>query len=203
MEFLSRAPGNPVKLGILPGSFNPPTRAHLGLAEAALAEIDQVVLVLPRNFPHKNYADADFAQRARMLRASVGSHPHLSAATSEGGLFHEIAQECRAAYGPDAQLALVCGRDAADRFVTWDYGDPQAIDRMLEAFQLLVASRPGPYQPPAHLQHRIRALALPDDLGDISASDVRRRIRADLPWEHLVPQAIIAMVREIYRPPAT
>ena len=164
--------------------------------------MDQVVLVLPRNFPHKNYADADFAQRARMLRLVAGCRPHLSAATSEGGLFYEIAQECRAAYG-DVQLALVCGRDAADRFVTWDYGDPQAIDRMLEAFQLLVASRPGPYQPPAHLRHRIRALALPDDLGDISASDVRRRIRADLPWEHLVPQAIIAMVREIYRPPAT
>jgi nicotinic acid mononucleotide adenylyltransferase len=165
--------------------------------------MDQVVLVLPRNFPHKDYADADFAQRAHMLRVSASSRPHLSAATSEGGLFHEIAQECRAAYGPDAQLALVCGRDAADRFVTWDYGDPHAIDRMLEVFQLLVASRPGPYEPPAHLQHRIRTLAMPDGLGAISASDVRHRIRAGLAWEHLVPPAIVPMVREIYRPPAT
>lgn len=165
--------------------------------------MDQVVLVLPRNFPHKNYADADFDQRARMLQVSAGSHPHLSAATSEGGLFHEIAQECRAAYGTDAQLALVCGWDAADRFVTWDYGVPHAIDRMLEGFQLLVASRPGPYKPPAHLRRRIRTLAMPDDLGAISASEVRRRVRAGLAWEHLVPQAIVPMVREIYRPPAT
>jgi len=69
MEFLSRSREQPARLGILPGSFNPPTRAHLALAEAALAELDEVVLVLPRAFPHKNYDGASFVQRADMLRA--------------------------------------------------------------------------------------------------------------------------------------
>lgn len=202
MEFLSPAEGIPARLGILPGSFNPPTRAHLGLAEAALAEMDAVVLVLPRNFPHKNYADADFTQRTAMLRVAASRHPRLSAAVSDGGMFLEIVQECRAAYGKHAQLALLCGRDAAERFVNWDYGDPHAVDRMLESFHLRVASRQGPYEPPARLRHAIRTLAAPDDLDAISASDVRRRVRAGLPWEHLVPQAIVPMVREIYRPPA-
>jgi len=202
MEFLSRAAGSPAHLGILPGSFNPPTRAHLGLAEAALAELDEVVLVLPRSFPHKSYTDADLAQRAAMLRLSAASHPRLSAAISEGGLFHQIAIECRASYGAGVQFSLVCGRDAADRFVTWDYGDTRAPGQLLEAFQLLVASRQGPYQPPAHLHHRIRALPVPDDLDPISATEVRRRIRAGLAWEHLVPEAVVPMVRRIYRPPA-
>jgi len=202
MQFLSPCPDRPARLGILPGSFNPPTRAHLALAEAALVELDEVVLVLPRTFPHKNYDGASFAQRADMLRASLHGRPRLAAATSVGGLFIEIAQECRAAYGPNVALAFVCGRAAAERMVGWNYGKSNAINRMLEIFQLLVAFREGAYEPPQHLRQHIRPLALPADVNAISASDVRRRIREGAPWQHLVPDAIVPMVREIYRPPA-
>jgi nicotinate (nicotinamide) nucleotide adenylyltransferase len=202
MEFLSRHRAKPDRLGILPGSFNPPTRAHLALAEAALAELDEVVLVLPRFFPHKTYDGASFTQRADMLRSVLDQRPGLAAAISDGGLFIEIAQECRAAYGPSVQLAFVCGRDAAERVVGWDYGNPNAINQMLETFQLLVAFRKGAYQPPPHLSQHIRALTLPADLNAVSASDVRRRIREGADWQHLVPGAIVPMVREIYRPPA-
>jgi nicotinate (nicotinamide) nucleotide adenylyltransferase len=205
MEFLVRPEGQPERLGILPGSFNPPTKAHLALAAAALAEMDHVLLVLPRAFPHKNYDGASFGQRSRMLVAAVDRQPRLAAAISEGGLFIEIAQECRAAYGPGVQLAFVCGRDAAERVVGWDYGKTNAINQMLETFQLLVACRQGAYEPPAHLRQYIRALALPADLNAVSASDVRRRIRERAPWQHLVPDAIVPILNEmrgIYRPPA-
>src|SRR5208283_6107234 len=101
---------------------------------------------------HKNYDGASFAQRADMLRALLDGRPRLAAAASVGGLFIEIADECRAAYGPHAGLAFVCGRDAAERMVGWDYGNPNAINRMLEKFQLLVACREGAYEPPSHLR---------------------------------------------------
>ena len=55
MEFFRRAAGRPNRLGILPGTFNPVTVAHLALAHAALRHVDEVVFVLPRVFPHKNY----------------------------------------------------------------------------------------------------------------------------------------------------
>jgi nicotinate-nucleotide adenylyltransferase len=204
MQFLSPHRGKPARLGILPGSFNPPTRAHLALAEAALGDLDEVVLVLPRVFPHKNYQGASFAQRADMLRAVLEHRPRLAAAASEGGLFIEIAQEFRAAYGPNVQLVFVCGRDAAERIVGWDYGNPNAINRMLETFQLLVACREGTYEPPPHLRQHIRALALPAGLDALSASDVRRRIREGAAWQHLVPGEIVPILSklgEIYRPP--
>jgi len=161
-----------------------------------------VVLVLPRAFPHKNYDGATFAQRANMLCAILDGRPRLFAATSKGGLFIDIAQECRAAYGPNVQLAFVCGRDAAERIVGWDYGNPNAINRMLKIFQLLVACREGTYEPPPRLRRYIRMLAFPADLNAISASDVRRRIREGVAWQHLVPDAIVPIVREIYGPPA-
>jgi len=135
----------------------------------------------------------------------IGNPGYIAAAISEGGLFIEIAQECRAAYGPGVQLAFVCGRDAAERVVGWDYGKTNAINQMLETFQLLVACRQGAYEPPAHLRQYIRALALPADLNAVSASDVRRRIRERAPWQHLVPDAIVPILNEmrgIYRPPA-
>ncbi len=79
MQFLTRIPTNPTRLGILPGSFNPPTQAHLALALAALANpqagLDEVVLVLPSAFPHKTFDGATFTQRAQMLRVLPLHHP--------------------------------------------------------------------------------------------------------------------------------
>ena len=200
MQFLTRPPGQVSRLGILPGSFNPPTRAHLILAEAALSKVDAIVLVLPRTFPHKDYTGADFTQRISMLCAAVDGRSRLSAAVSEGGLFAEIAEEYWAAHGSGTELAFVCGRDAAERIMTWDYGDPVRLTRMLETFRLLVASRDGEYDPPDVWRHRIDPLAVPEDLGAISASEVRRRIQARLAWESLVPEAIVPLVRRIYLP---
>ena len=60
IEFVQRASGIPRRLGILPGTFNPPTLAHIALARAALAQVDEVLFVLPREFPHKPYQGATF-----------------------------------------------------------------------------------------------------------------------------------------------
>jgi nicotinic acid mononucleotide adenylyltransferase len=172
----------------------------LALAEAALAVVEDVVLVLPATFPHKNFEGADFQQRSAMLAAAVDRHSRLAAATSQGGLFLEIAEECRAAYGHDTALTFVCGRDAAERVVSWPYDDPGSVQRMLRAFELLVASREGSYHPPEHLRGRVRQLDLPASFSAISATEVRRRIQQGHAWEELVPETIVPLVRRIYRP---
>src|ERR1039458_7945743 len=71
--------GNP-RLGVLPGTFNPVTVAHLALAEAALTIVDEVVFVLPRQFPHKTYSGAAFEQRAELLEMALEGEPRFSAA---------------------------------------------------------------------------------------------------------------------------
>ena len=152
MEFFRRAPGAPSRLGILPGAFNPPTLAHLALARAALGRLDEVVFVLPRVFPHKDFDGPGFDLRIQMLLAATANQPRFSVASTQGGLFLEIARECRALYGPRPELWFVCGSDAAERIVNWDYGQPGAFQRQLEEFGLLVASRLGGYQPPASMQ---------------------------------------------------
>ena len=198
LEFFRRAAGAPHVLGVLPAAFNPPTRAHLALASAALGIVDEVLLVLPREFPHKTYVEASFDQRRDMLLAATAGEAHYSVAASDRGLFVEIAGECREAYGEDVRLMFTCGRDAAERIIGWDYGEPDAFLRMLERFELLVAPRLGDLCFPAKMQERIQLLAVPDDLSAVSATAVRERVRRGEPWEDLVPPAIISMVRRIY-----
>ena len=198
MEFIRRAAGTPSRLGILPGAFHPPTRAHLAVARAALAVVDEVVFVLPRVFPHKEYERVSLADRVRLIEAATADELRFSVAITEGGLFIEIARECRQAYGPEAELWFVCGRDAAERIVNWDYGQPDAFRKMLGEFSLLVADRGGRYEPPPEMAGRIRHLPLPADYTGISATEVRNRIAAGLPWEHMVPESISGPVRQIY-----
>ena len=201
MDFFLRAAGSPRRLGVFPGAFNPPTRAHLALARAALTCVDEVVFVLPRVFPHKEYEGATLQQRVDMLRAALAREPRCSIAATEQGLFIDIARECGAAYGPDVDLAFLCGRDAAERIVNWDYGRPGAIAEMLRAFSLLVAVREGEYTPPPRLAHRIASLPLNEPLNDVSATLVRIRVGEGQSWEHLVPAEIREQVRALYRRP--
>ncbi len=106
MEFLRRASGSPQRVGVLPGAFNPVTVAHLALARAALSHFGpegaEVVFVLPKRLPHKSYSGATLLERLEILRAALTDGPRFSIALAEGGLFAEIAAECREAYGPNA-----------------------------------------------------------------------------------------------------
>lgn len=197
----ARSSAKPQRLGILPGSFNPPTLAHRELVYAAGFHVDEVLCVLPRVFPHKEYFGATLEQRLKMLAQTDLFMPY-SIAVSERGLFIEIARECRDHYGPSTKLSFLCGTDAAERILGWDYGRPGVVEEMLTEFDLLVAARGRVFEPPPRYRDRIKPLHLRDDLRnnwyDVSSTEVRQRIGAGQPWEHLVPPEIIEEVREIY-----
>ena len=198
MEFFRRADARPSRLAVFPGTFNPVTVAHIGLARAAQRVADEVVFVLPRVFPHKHYEGASFDQRVAMLLAATVGEPAFSVAASERGLFAEIAAECRAAYGPGARLSLLCGQDAAERIAGWNYGSPGAFCRMLREFDLLVAARHGEFAPAPEHAHAVEPLELEAGYRRISASEVRQRIARGEPFEELVPAGIAEMARRIY-----
>jgi nicotinate-nucleotide adenylyltransferase len=171
--------------------------AHLELAQAAIQSVDLIVYVVPRVFPHKEYSGATMEQRVEMLDAAGLALPHAIASTSQG-LFIDIAREFREHYGTDTQLSFVCGRDAAERILGWDYGRTGVVEEMLREFELLVAPRGGHFSPPAEYGHRIHTLNFPSVHAEVSSTEVRERIARGEPWEHLVPEKIRERVREIY-----
>jgi nicotinate-nucleotide adenylyltransferase len=183
------------KIAVLAGAFNPVTRAHLALAKAASGVVDEVLCVVPRVYPHKELEGASLEQRVEMLRRALG---HYRVERTEGGLFIEIARELRLKE-PDSEVHFVCGRDAAERILHWDYGEEGFAERMLEEFGLLVAARQGEFLVPQRFEGRVVALRLDGDFDEVSSTEVRRRIQLGEPWEHLVPPEIVDLVREVYR----
>jgi nicotinate (nicotinamide) nucleotide adenylyltransferase len=196
MEFVRGRPRGD-RAGILPGAFNPPTIAHLALIDAARAHVDQVICVLPREFPHKQYHGATFAQRLEMLDRIAAQHP-IDVAIADRGLFIDIAREARAAFEGPVEIAFLCGSDAAERIINWDYGDPDTSTHILDDFRLLVADRGIPFRPPSDFAGRIETLATAVDVNAVSSTEVRRRMAAREPWTELVPEQIRDLVSSIY-----
>lgn len=182
------------RIAILTGAFNPLTRAHVALADAARSVLGEVRCVVPRSYPHKEIQGASLDQRVEMLRKALG---HCRVERTEGGLFIEIAREIKMRE-PDAEVHFICGRDAAERILNWDYGEPDFAHRMLQEFGLLVAARQGEFEPPQPFRSRIVPIRLEGEFDEISSTEVRRRMRAREPWEHLVPEEIVSFVREVY-----
>jgi len=197
LEIIVRGVANPSRVALFPGAWNPPTIAHLEIARAALQWADEVVWVLPRAFPHKSFDEADFEARRQMLELIARSERGFSVGVSDGGLYAEIATEALDAY-PSAEIALACGRDAAERIAGWDYGRPGVFDEMVQRHRLLVAGRAGEYVVPEQHRGRIMNVLLPPGAHGVSSSEVRRLIHEGLHWEHLVPVPIIEFVRSLY-----
>jgi cytidyltransferase-like protein len=199
MEFRRRQIASQGKrVALVPGSYNPPTIAHRALIESALDHADEVVAVMPRTFPHKSYEGVPLEDRIRMLER-VSAQPY-SIAISEGGLFLEMCDEFQRVAGP-AEVSIVCGRDAAERILTWDYGPSVGVlDRMFEQFSLLVAARRGEFEAPAQFRDRVRALGIAGEHDALSSTEVRERIRSGAEWRHLVPESVAPLVERFYLP---
>lgn len=191
----SEKPGR--RLGILSAAFNPVTVAHLAIARQARRQygLDEVLFLLPLRLPHKEYTGASLPQRLEMLRAALAAEPQFSIGSTDRGLFLDIARECRPDYGPRAEFFFLCGRDAAERVATWDYGEEIPFGEQLRQFQVLVAPREGPYVPPAQWVGRMHPLSVSPGIAAVSSSTVREAIAAGKAWAHLVPAGAAAVIR--------
>lgn len=199
MDILTPVPAHPISsIGILPGSFHPVTRAHVALGEAALAHVDLVLFTMPRRFPHKEYEAVGLEDRLALVIAATRAEPRFAVAISEGGLFIEMAREVRALFPSSDTPWLICGRDAAERIVGWEYGEGDSIDAQLCQYGLLVAARQGSYRPPKRLGERVKELAMPPDWDTVSATEVRLRIARGGNWRELVPEEVLSEVERLY-----
>jgi nicotinate (nicotinamide) nucleotide adenylyltransferase len=185
-------------VALFPGAWNPPTVAHLAIARAALSWSDEVVWLLPRTFPHKSFDGAPFEDRLLMLRRIADDHAEFSVAIADRGLYVEMADEARDFFGPAPEIALLCGRDAAERIAGWDYGRPGVFDRMLESYSLLVAGRDGDYLPASRHADRVIQLPMGTGFDEVSSTEVRDRIRRGVSWRHLVPASIAETAASLY-----
>ena len=153
-----------MRIGAYPGTFTPPTVAHLAVARAALEQrrLDRVVLVLSRRPIDKEHVEVPtFDDRVAVVRAVAADEaPWLGVAVTEHRLLVDIAP------GFDV---LVMGADKWHQVVdTAYYGDAAARDRAVAALpELAIAPRAGLAVPGEHL------LEINDAHHAVSSSAVR------------------------------
>src|SRR5437899_1696718 len=169
LRWLRRAPAGisvkgadaprPPRLGVLSGTFNPPTRAHLALAEAALAALalEEVLFVLPEVLPHKDQLEASLEAREEMLLLAIARNPKFSAGVTSHGLFLDIHRAVVPHFPTDTRTYFLTGR--ALRTVAPPTGAPPAPRRhsmpprqpaLRPALRPAPAKSPVKSRPPKH-----------------------------------------------------
>ena len=188
------------RLGLLPAAFNPPTTAHLALADAAQRAVglDQVVYVLPEALPHKRIERPGTETRLGWLSLLRGNRADRAVATCPTGLVIDIVRAFGAVSGDHCEFFVIAGRDAAERYIAWDYGDGEPFSEQLRRFRLLVASRGGALAVAPELAGWILTFEIGPQHEPASSSRVRRAIRSGGPWLHMVPPEIRDDVRHAY-----
>ncbi|GIX47638.1 MAG: putative nicotinate-nucleotide adenylyltransferase [Candidatus Tectimicrobiota bacterium] len=201
--------GEPGRLGVLGGAYNPITLAHLAMADTARAAfgLHEVLFLLPQAPPHKPLVGATLEQRLDMMQLAVADRPYAAVGLCSHGLFIEIYEALAEVYRPLPEVFFLTGRDAAERVLTWPYDDAEAaLRQMFTAFQLIVCDRNGAFVLPddprlAPYRHRIHRCVLPPPYRHISSTAVRERCRQGLPIDDLVPAVVAAYIEQhrLYR----
>jgi hypothetical protein len=171
-----------VAVGAYPGTFNPPTVAHLAIAEAARrqGQLDRVDLVVSRIPLGKDPTDPPFEQRAAVLEAMASSRDWLGVKLTDQQLIADLAA------GYDA---VVLGADKWDQIndPAWYAGSTSARDDVLVRLpRLLLVPRP-PHDIPEQLLPGTLVLQIDPDHRVVSASGARA---GRLDW--MVPEALAA-----------
>lgn len=176
-----------MKLGLFGGTFDPPHLGHfLAAVDAAEAlELDQVVWVPAATQPLKaGVAVADAAHRLEMTRLTVAGDPRFSVEALElerGGLSFTIdtLRTFRERH-PGAALFLLLGADAAASLPKWR--EPGAIRALSE---IVVLTRGGDGLVPSAGVRTLSTRRV-----DISASEIRARVRLGRSIRGFVPEAV-------------
>ncbi len=180
------------RLGLLPSAFDPPTVAHVALGDVAQRcfGLDQIVYALPEAMPHKEVCRPTVEDRLDWLVRIAAGRADRAVSRCSGGLVIDIVQDFRAVVGEAARLFVIAGRDAAERFAAWDYGDGVPFAEQLQCYAMLVAARGGEYTVPPEHEGRILPFEIDVRSAQASSSAVRSAIRSGRPWSHFVPAEI-------------
>jgi nicotinate-nucleotide adenylyltransferase len=183
------------RIGLFGGSFDPPHRAHVELARAALDALAlDAVLWIPAGDPwQKARAITAAEHRAAMVELAIRDQPRFvlercELARSGPSYTLDTVRELRARH-PHAVFFLVIGADQYARLHTW-----HGWRELLGEITLAVANRPGPLPVPPEAVRRTPHTAVPLPMLDISATDIRRRIARGEPARSLAPDLVPAAV---------
>ncbi len=204
-------PSHVGRLGLLPGSFNPPTRAHLALAIAALAagEADAALLTLSTHTVEKErIVGAMLEDRLLLLDLLRRAEPRLGVLLVNRGLYVEQAELARSRFSGVSRVVFLVGFDKIVQIFDPRYYDERdaQLDRLFGLAEIIVAPRGESGSAElrallarpenARFRQAVRPLELLDDLRGVASSQVRAATAAGTAVGDDVPEAVRLFVEE-------
>lgn len=178
-----------MRLGIFGGTFDPPHIGHLVVASDACEQLrlDRLILVPSAAPPHKQgTVRATAEQRLELVRAAVEGDDRLDVDPLElnrtGASYTvETLRQLRERH-PEAELFFLVGVDQMQVLDSWR--EPREVARLA---RLSVLTRNGELPDPASpFPHEV----VPVTRIDLSATDIRRRVREGRSIRYLVPERV-------------
>ncbi len=189
-----------IKIGLFGGSFDPIHNGHLRLAIWTKNRLflDWIILVPAAVPPHKQLMNLTHsAHRYRMIQIAIENYPEFEVSDVElkrEGISYTIDTiyhyQKELMTGKD-NLFLIIGADSLLDFPNWK--DP---DKIVKNCQLVVLQRPRVSLEQALTKFKRRAIILQSPLINISATEIRRRIREEDSISQLVPPAVERYIYE-------
>jgi nicotinate-nucleotide adenylyltransferase len=208
------------RLGLFGGSFDPIHNGHLAIARDVRErmKLSRILFIPTGDPPHKqNRSLAPASARFEMVHLAIADTPEFDVSALEvnrTGKSYSIdtIRQIREQYGQPWTLFFIIGLDAFLEFPTW-----RAPTKILKMCHFVVVPRPGQLfqslvemplfqnQDPGSLGlldagiiDRVD-IVVPEALGitclsippcPISASEIRRRVRSELPLANMLPHSV-------------
>jgi len=177
--------------GILGGIFDPPHNGHVALAVAARQELglDELVVLVVVNPGHRACVE-DADTRLALAGAAFEGMPRTHVERDENPYTVDAVKG-----GRFGDAVFIVGADEGAAFPHW-----KEPDEILRWVRLAVGTRSG-YPPPDLERYGDRVIPFELASPPISSNEVRARIQAGQPVDHLVPSDVRRLIekRGLYR----
>ncbi|RJP38600.1 MAG: nicotinate-nucleotide adenylyltransferase [Phycisphaerales bacterium] len=204
------------RIALFGGSFNPIHLGHLIVARniAEQLGLDRVIFLPSSRPPHKNGAAlAEGDHRGQMVRLAIAGEPLFELSDydqNRPGPSYTIdtVSHFRQTLGLEIILYWIIGTDSLADLTTW-----YRVGALVDCCRIITARRPGFREVDwDRLRSRLsedqiailRAGVLDTPQIEISATDIRRRVREGKSIQYLVPEAVRQYIAEqrLYQSPA-
>ena len=209
-----------MRLGLYGGAFNPIHRCHLLVAETAKARLglDAVLFIPTGDPPHKPQSDViPAAHRLEMVRLAIAPYPYFQVSDIETtrpakSYTIDTLRELRTIQPADTRFIFIIGLDAFNEIASW-----REPDSLLKLCEFAVVSRPGSLfkslinlsilgikdtallerldagqveVQEVRLTHGQSLWGLPIPPCNVSAQDIRKRLKHRQTLENLLPAGV-------------
>jgi nicotinate-nucleotide adenylyltransferase len=197
-------------IGLMGGTFDPVHLGHLAISEEARRQLSlSEVIFIPAGHPYfKAFAFISSAEhRINMLNLAIADKPYFKISLIEierpGPSYAvDTVSRIKSQLRPGDEMFFIMGWDSLLTLPLW-----QEPEQLISLCRIAAAARPGYPEPDLSLLEQDlpgisrRTVILDNPVIDISATEIRERVRQGLRIEDMVPAPVAKYIQEkgLYR----